>query len=371
MVIAPESSFTMVITGGGTGGHLFPGIAVAQEVIERLPRAKVFFIGTERAVDQKAMAQYGFESRAVRCGSLKGGSLAAKAKTILGLPSSILQAWQMLREFRPDLVLGVGGYVTGPVMVAAKILGIRTAIHEQNSIPGLANRRLGGLVDRVFVSIPGSERHFPAQRCQLSGNPLRREILNLARLQRVESGATLLILGGSQGAHRLNALLPEAVATIETLPPGFSIIHQTGRADEEVVRAAYQQLGVKAEVKAFFADMAEIYRQADLVVSRAGATTLAELTALGKPSILVPFPFAADDHQTKNAAALVRVGAAMMFAEEGLTANVLGRHIDEILVDVGKRQTMGQAARSLALPDAVHTIVDECLRMVSDKKIGR
>lgn len=368
MAIGPESTFTMVITGGGTGGHLFPGIAVAQEVMARLPKAKVVFLGTERAVDQNAMSQYGYESRAVRCGSLKGGSWGARLRTIVGLPGSIWQAWKMLREFRPDLVLGVGGYVTGPVIVAAKMLGITTAIHEQNSIPGLANRQLGGIVDRVFVSIPGSERHFPKQRCLLSGNPLRQEILGLARRQESGTGATVLVLGGSQGAHRLNMLMTEAIANMGTLPPNFSIIHQTGRADEEMVHSEYQRLGVKAEVKAFFTDMVAIYRQADLVVSRAGATTLAELTALGKPSILVPFPFAADDHQTKNAEALVKAGAARMFPEEGLTATVLGRELLEILGDAAKRTTMGQAAHSLARLDAVSTIVDACLGMVSAKK---
>lgn len=367
MAIGPESSFTMVITGGGTGGHLFPGIAVAQEITARCPKARVVFVGTERAVDQNAMSQYGFISRAVRCGSLKGGSLTAKAKTIFGLPGSIWQALRVLREFRPALVLGVGGYVTGPVIIAAKILGIATAIHEQNSIPGLANQRLGGIVDRVFVSIPGSERHFTAPRCLLSGNPLRQEILALTHQPTSDTKTTLLVLGGSQGAHRLNTLLPEAIAAMGTLPPDFSIIHQTGRADEEMVRSAYQRLGVTAEVHAFFSDMAAIYRQAALVVSRAGATTLAELTALGKPSILVPFPFAADDHQTKNAEALVKGGAARMFTEKGLTADVLGREIRTILGDDTQRQAMSQAARSLARPDAVQTIVDVCLEMIAVK----
>jgi len=368
VAIGPESSFTMVITGGGTGGHLFPGIAVAQEVVARVPKARVVFIGTERAVDQNAMAQYGFASRAVRCGSLKGGTVAGKIKTILGLPGSVCQAWQVLRQVRPDLVLGVGGYVTGPVMAAAKLLGIPTAIHEQNSIPGLANRRLGGIVDRVFVSIPGSESHFPAGRCQLSGNPLRQEIVSLARQGMEASAPVLLVLGGSQGAHRLNALLPEAIAAMGAMPPEFRVIHQTGRADEEMVRAAYQKLGVTGEVRAFFTDMAAIYRQAALVVSRAGATTLAELTALGKPSILVPFPFAADDHQRKNAESLVAGGAARMFLEEGLTASTLGQAIAEILGDAETRRGMGQAARSLARPDAVHAIVDACLAMASAKR---
>ncbi len=354
---------TLVITGGGTGGHLFPGIAVAQALLARLPGARVVFIGTGRSVDRDAMARYGFESRAVHCGALKGGSLAAKLKTLFSLPFSLIEAWRVLRTIRPDLVLGVGGYVTGPVVLAAKILGVATCIHEQNSVPGLANRRLGAIVDRVFLSIPGSEQYFKAERCWLSGNPLRREILALARQAAPETGPVLLVLGGSQGAHRLNTLLPEAIDLIDVLPPGFRVIHQTGSADEEAVRAAYRQRGIAAEVAPFFTDMATVYRQASLVVSRAGATTLAELTALGKPAVLVPFPFAADDHQRKNAEALVAGGAARMLLEEGLSARALALEIEAIINDPGLRGRMGLAARGLAKPEAVETIVEECLRL--------
>jgi len=357
-----SANLTLVITGGGTGGHLFPGIAVAQAMMARLPGARVVFIGTGRAVDQNAMAQYGFTSRSVACGALKGGSSMAKLKTMLRLPWSLVEAWRLLRMIRPSLVLGVGGYVTGPVVLAAKIAGIATCIHEQNSVPGLANRWLGAIVDRVFVSIPGSECYFNTERCVLSGNPLRREILALAAQQPTqESGLTLLILGGSQGAHRLNTILPEALGRQGDLPPGFKVIHQTGRADEEMVRQAYQQAGITAEVAAFFTDMAAVYQQASLVVSRAGATTLAEVTALGKPSILVPFPFAADDHQRKNAEALVVVGAARMILEEGLSTEALGREIAAIMNDPGQRREMGQAALQLAKPEAVETIMAECL----------
>ncbi len=363
--MSPASNFTLVITGGGTGGHLFPGIAVAQAMMLRLPGARVIFIGTGRAVDQNAMAQYGFASRAVPCGALKGGSLTAKLKTMLQLPWSLLEAWRLLRSIRPNLVLGVGGYVTGPVVLAAKILGVATCIHEQNSVPGLANRWLGAIVDRVFVSIPGSECYFNTERCLLSGNPLRREILDLAQQAAQVSCPTLLVLGGSQGAHRLNTLLPEALSDIGHLPPGFKVIHQTGRDDEATVRKAYQQIGVEAEVAAFFTDMAGVYRQAGLVVSRAGATTLAELTALGKPSILVPFPFAADDHQQKNAEALVAVGAARMLLEEGLSAKALGREIAAIMNDQRQRQQMRQAALGLARPEAVETIVAKCLALAA------
>lgn len=358
---------TLVITGGGTGGHLFPGVAVAQALMARVPGSRVVFIGTGRQVDQQAMDHYGFASRAVPCGALKGGGLAAKLRTLAGLPFSLLKAWQVLKSIRPALVLGVGGYVTGPVVVAARLLGVATAIHEQNSIPGLANRRLGTMVDRVFLSILGSEAYFPAGRSILSGNPLRREILDLAQEPIQDDGTTLLVLGGSQGAHRLNTLLPEAIRSMDSLGPGFTVIHQTGRQDEESVRQAYQGLPLKAEVSAFITDMAAVYRRASLVVSRAGATTLAEVTAVGKPSLLVPYPFAADDHQRHNAEALVAGGAARMLLEQDLTAEALGRAIGDLMRDAARRRAMGQAARGLARPEAVETIVNECLRLVTEK----
>lgn len=354
---------TLVITGGGTGGHIFPGVAVAQALMAKMPDAQVVFIGTDRAVDQNAMAQYGFVSRAVPCGALKGGNLTAKLKTLIRLPWSLLQAWRVLHEIKPDLVLGVGGYVTGPVVLAAKLSGIPTCIHEQNSVPGLANRKLGAIVDRIFVSIPGSERFFETNKCRLTGNPLRHEILALAQKeQSQDNGPVLLVLGGSQGAHRLNTLLPMALAACGR-QNSCKVIHQTGRADEKAVREAYRAAGIEADVAAFFTDMAAIYAKASLVVSRAGATTLAEITTLGKASILIPFPFAADDHQTNNAEALVRGGAARMLIEKDLQAEALGKEIDTILSDQSLRQQMSEAAKRLAKPEAVQTILRECCHL--------
>ncbi|MDD5757578.1 MAG: undecaprenyldiphospho-muramoylpentapeptide beta-N-acetylglucosaminyltransferase [Desulfobulbaceae bacterium] len=363
MAVVQKKGITLVITGGGTGGHIFPGVAVAQALIAKMPAARVIFIGTDRAVDQNAMAQYGFASRAVPCGALKGGTLSAKLKTLARLPWSLYLAWRVLGQIKPDAVLGVGGYVTGPVVLAAKLSGIPTCIHEQNSVPGLANRKLGAIVDRIFISIPGSERYFKAEKCRLTGNPLRHEILALAQNERPEGNKpVVLVLGGSQGAHRLNTLLPEALSGCRR-QCDFTVIHQTGRTDEKSVRAAYLEAGIEAEVAAFFTDMTSVYAKASLVVSRAGATTLAELTALGKASILIPFPFAADDHQTKNAEALVAGGAARMFIEKDLQAETLGKEIIGILTDQALHHAMGQAAKRLAKPEAVDTILAECLRL--------
>ncbi len=354
----------VVITGGGTGGHLFPGIAVADEIVRRHPGAEVLFIGSGRQLDLTALSPRNYQTAAIPCQGLKGMTWGRKLVTLCQLPLSVVAAIRLLRRFRPELVFGVGGYVTGPVVLAAKLLRIKTCIHEQNSVPGLANRWLAKIADRVFLSIPGSESYFPAGKWTLSGNPVRRELLTLAEQTREKptgSALVLLVLGGSQGAHRLNRLASAAVIEKRaTLPPGLRIIHQTGVKDEALVRAAYEQAGIKAEVAAFFHDMGRVYAQADLVVSRAGATTLAELAVLGKPSILVPFPYAADDHQRKNAQFLVASGAARMYAESELSPELLAAALAELLPYQALRQEMGWAARRQATPRAVETIVDNC-----------
>jgi UDP-N-acetylglucosamine--N-acetylmuramyl-(pentapeptide) pyrophosphoryl-undecaprenol N-acetylglucosamine transferase len=282
-----------------------------------------------------------------------------KLATLLKLPLSLFEAGKLICSFRPDLVFGVGGYVTGPVILAARLLGRKTAIHEQNSVPGLANRILGRIASRVFLSIPGSGQYFNPAKCLHSGNPVRRDILAVRRLE--TESPVLLVLGGSQGAHALNRLLPAAVACArDRLPGDFEVIHQSGVTDEAAVRQAYKKEGIRARVAAFFPDMAAVYRQAALVVARAGATTLAELAVLGQASILIPFPYAADDHQSKNAEYLVREGAARMFAEKGLTPEILAAEIVRIMTNLNLRRQMAASAARLATPQAARIIVDDC-----------
>jgi len=328
------------------------------------------FVGTDRYMDAQALAQRPFAKATIICQPLKGKSILARLKAVVQLPVSLLQAAKVIRRFKPALVVGVGGYVTGPVVLAARLMGVPTCIHEQNSIPGLANRKLGRFVDRVFLSIPGSERFFPEGKTVLTGNPVRAEILasgGRAEAAVKKSGITLLVLGGSQGAHKLNELVVAAVTEQEDLPAGFRVIHQTGRQDEQWVRERYDSKGIAATVGAFFDNMPTIYQEADLVVSRAGATTLAELTALGKPSILVPFPFAADGHQEKNGQFLVEGGAAKMFREQELEAAGLGKEIFALLRDREKLQQMAERAGKLAKRDATERIVDSCLSLMRDR----
>jgi UDP-N-acetylglucosamine--N-acetylmuramyl-(pentapeptide) pyrophosphoryl-undecaprenol N-acetylglucosamine transferase len=364
-------SMRLIITGGGTGGHLFPGIALAQAMMQTYPGCEVLFIGTERKVDKTALAHLGFAVMTIKSQGLKGKSPAAKIKAMLQQPPAFFEAARIIRKFKPDLVFGVGGYVTGPVILAARLLGITTCIHEQNSIPGLANRLLGHIAHRIFVSLPGSEKYFPAAKTVLSGNPVRSSIVKAANQmgrKKYTEPLTLLILGGSQGAQRLNSLMLEAAekCLLHRIPVP-NIIHQTGEHDETLVREKYAALGITARVQAFFSDMAEIYSQADLVVSRAGATTLAELTVFHKPVILVPFPFAADNHQEINGRYLVEASGGLMFKQAELDGEKLGQEIKHLLADTALLAEMAANSGRIAKPEATGTIVNACMELLKGK----
>ncbi len=357
----------LLLTGGGTGGHLFPAIATAENIISRFPGSRVLFLGTRRKMDSERLVRLGYEARAIDCQGLKGKKLTALITALLLLPVSFCQALFQIVRFRPNLVLGVGGYVTGPVVAAARVLGKATVIHEQNSIPGLANRKLANLAHRICLSLPGSEKYFPAEKVRMTGNPVRRDIVALAqkKKEQFKTKKTLLVLGGSLGAHRLNTLVLEAICDVNSgLSDNMDIIHQTGEKDEQMVREYYQKAGVKAHVKAFFSDMVSVYDKADILVSRAGATTLAELAVLGKPAVLIPYPYAADNHQEKNAQYYVEAGGAFMFREKDLSAALLVKQLTELLDDESKLSQMGQAMKELGRPEAVDNIVDICLELL-------
>ncbi len=357
----------MIVAGGGTGGHLFPGIAVASAIIERVPDSRVLFIGTSRLLDQQALAGLGFELAALQCGGVKGLSFTERLRSLQMMPGSVVEAVRMLRRFKADLVFGVGGYVTGPVLLAAKLLGIPIAIHEQNSVPGMANRLAGKLADRVFISLPCTPP-FTARKTVQTGNPLRKEILEMAGCAKLNGHLpTVLVLGGSQGAHRVNVLMMEAMEHLSVQGVQMRVIHQTGAADKEQVTNCYAQLGVEAEVSAFIRDMATVYARADLVVSRAGATTLAELAVMGLPALLIPYPYAADDHQVTNGEYYVKANGCRMLRESGLTGEILGRTISEYLRNREELHTMAANMKTMALPDATSRIVDECIRLAARK----
>ena len=361
----------LIVTGGGTGGHLFPGISLAQAMMLADPGCEVLFIGTERKIDKTALSNLGFATRSIKSQGIKGKSFFAVLKALFQQPLALWEAAGIIRRFKPDLVFGVGGYVTGPVILAARLLGVTTCIHEQNSIPGLANKLLGYIANKIFVSLPGSEKYFPASKTILSGNPVRNTILKVSRETRPESGqepSTLLILGGSQGARRLNSIMLEAAENIlsKLSPPPF-IIHQTGGHDKDHVQRKYVELGLNARVQDFFSDMAEIYSQADLIISRAGATTLAELTVFHKPVILIPFPFAADNHQEINGQYLVEAGAGLMFRQADLTGDKLGMEIKRVLEDKKLLAEMADNSGKVARPEATDTIINACMELLKNR----
>ncbi len=358
----------VLFTGGGTGGHLFPAVATAQAIRKKYPTARIFFIGTKRKVDEKSLTAYGFEYENILCYGLKGKNPLELFKAVCVLPLSYFQALRIIYRFRPDIIVGVGGYVTGPVVVAGKSMRIPTVIHEQNSVPGLANRKLGQLVNRVCLSLPGSGNAFPAKKILYTGNPVRENILKLAAEDPVErfGKKTVLILGGSQGARSVNRLVREALTSLPgSVLSGIKVIHQTGEKDVREVEEAYKGKNIDAEVKPFFINMHEVYAQADLLVSRAGATTLSEAAVLGKPAILIPYPSAADNHQEKNSDYYVTGGGAVKFSEKNLTGDRLAAEISRLIHDDGKLKSMGNAMRKLAFPDAAEKIVVCCFETVN------
>jgi UDP-N-acetylglucosamine--N-acetylmuramyl-(pentapeptide) pyrophosphoryl-undecaprenol N-acetylglucosamine transferase len=355
----------VLIAGGGTGGHVFPGIALAEEVVGRHPENDAVFVGTARGLEATVVPAAGYPIELIEVKGLKGKGLAGAAGNLALVPLALLRSMAILRKWRPDVVIGVGGYASGPVVLAARLLGIPTAVQEQNAAAGLTNRILGRIVRTVFTAFPEAARSFPRRKVLQLGNPIRRGLLdNFMRPTTPHDRPHLLVFGGSQGAHALNMRLVEALPHLADLKDRLTITHQTGVKDREAVEKGYAATGFAPDVREFITDMSAAYAKADLVVCRAGATTLAELTVCQKPSILVPFPFAADNHQVVNARSLVEAGAAVMIEERELTGERLAGEIRAILTDDPRRKQMARAASRLGAPQAAREIIDVCAEMV-------
>lgn len=352
-----------MIAGGGTGGHLFPGLAVAREIKKRCERAKILFVtGTKRMESEIIRGSY-FDQASIAVEGMKGRGWRG-ALGLLKLPWSLFQCLGIFHRFKPHLVLGVGGYSSGPVCVSAKLLGIPSAIHEQNSYPGFTNRLLCLVVDRVFISFEESREYFSGGSLYLTGNPVREQFLEAKHQDRKDGRFTILAVGGSQGARALNDALVDALVIMKQRGIELRVIHQTGRSDYGRVLAAYREKGLQGEVTAFIEDMAGACREADLVLSRAGAGAVFELAALGKPSILVPYPYAANHHQETNAGCLVKAGGADLILQEALSGETLADSVVKYMQNPGVLKNMAANAGRAAMPAAAQEIANLLMGMI-------
>jgi len=359
----------VLIAGGGTGGHLYPGIAVARELMRRDVGADVSFVGTAAGIESRVLPRERLPLDVIRSSGIKGKSIVDRLRGASLVPLSVVDAWRVISRRRPQLVIGVGGYSSGPVVLAAALRGVPTMVLEQNAVPGLTNRLLAPFVRAAAVTYD-STRSFFGEKAVLSGNPVRPEFFEIAGPSATEADANdgsavvrVLVFGGSQGAHAVNVAMVEAAPELAAHRSHLRLTHQTGERDVEMVRAGYRAAGIAADVEPFFYDMGRQLGNADLIVCRAGATTLAEVAAAGRAAILIPLPTATDDHQRKNAEVWSMAGAAEMMLQEFASGPKLAAKILALAKSPGARERMAAAARRLARPDAAKVIVDRALEL--------
>jgi UDP-N-acetylglucosamine--N-acetylmuramyl-(pentapeptide) pyrophosphoryl-undecaprenol N-acetylglucosamine transferase len=347
-----------ILAGGGTGGHVIPALAIANQ-LKKEYSAEILFIGTARGIENRLVPAAGYPLQLVRVGALKNVNLVTRAKTAFDLPRAIWDAGRMLNEFAPDVVIGVGGYASGPAMLAAVVKHIPTLAFEPNVVPGFANRLVARFVSAAAVHFEETAKYF--RHGEVTGVPVRQAFFDIAPLR--GGTPTLLVFGGSQGAHAINAALFRCLPVLQREAPGIHIIHQTGERDYNDALAAYERMGESAEVFKFIEDMPAAFAKADLVVCRSGASTVAEIAAAGKPAVFVPFPRAADDHQRVNAEALAKHDAAVVVEESRLEGVWLAETIAALLQDPQRLERMGQAARRLSHPNAAREIAAMAARV--------
>ena len=348
----------ILIAGGGTGGHVIPALAIARELKTRYG-AEILFVGTARGIENRLVPQAGFGLVRIKVGALKNVGLVTRLRTLIDLPLAILDSRKTIKVFAPDVVVGVGGYASGPAMAAAILSGIPTLAFEPNYVPGFANKVVGKRVSAAAVHFEQTKAFF--RNAQVVGVPVRQEFFSVKPAD-PSHRPTLLIFGGSQGAHAINEAMTAAAPEVLRQIPGLRIIHQTGERDYNDVQAAYSRSGIEAQVSAFIDNMPQAFAEADVLVCRSGASTVAEVTAAGKPAIFIPFPQAADDHQRRNAEAIAEGGAAMLIAQSELTPGRLGQAIIDLIHDRKRLQEMSARARALSHADAAGRVA----RMVAD-----
>ncbi len=356
----------ILIAGGGTGGHLFPGISIAHAFLEANKDSRILFAGTDRPFEISVLEKAGFAHKNIKISGIKGMGLWEKIKTAILIPAAIVQSVFILWRFKADIVIGVGGYSSGPVAIAAWMMRIKVILHEQNIIPGITNKVLSRFANRIYVSFAQTANHFSITEIKTTGNPVRNEILNVKPgMEKEKSKFTILISGGSQGAHTINTAMIDAVNHIENINQ-FTFIHQTGVNDTEMVESGYKNKNAAAIVQPFFDDMEKQYEKADLIICRAGATTIAEVTAMGHSAVLIPFPFAADNHQVKNAQILADQNAARMITEDILDGKILADIILFYSENPEKLKEMAENSKKYGRADAAYAIVTDCYELLKE-----
>jgi len=369
-----DRELRIIIAGGGTGGHLFPGIAIARELKKRCEKVHILFIVGRRKMERDIILKAGFEIRSIDVEGMLGKDLLQMIRAFFKVVISSIQSFFIIRDFKPHLTVGVGGYTSGPVCLMGWFLRIPTAIQEQNSIPGVTNRILAPLVKKVFISFEESKTYFKKGKLFLSGNPIRDELMNPEIFSRrvsksadeaIKQRFVILVMGGSQGAKAINKAVLSALKELKKV--GFLpfVIHQTGSQDLKEVIADYHTLGIDGEVMAFIEDMASAYTRADLVICRAGATTIAELAALGKPSILVPYPYATHKHQDVNARSLAAHGGADIILQKDLNGNTLAKKIRMYMEKPDVLKQMSSRALKTGRPEAKEIIVEQLMELIN------
>ncbi len=346
----------VIIAGGGTGGHLFPGIAVAREIERRYPGSKILFVGAEQGIETRIVPKEGFELRTLSVGGIKGVGGARQVRNLFGMVGGIFKARAILQEYKPQVVIGVGGYASFPMLAAATLGGHPRVVMEQNAIPGLANRVLGKKANFVAVTDSRTRSYF-GDRAVVTGNPIRPEFKSIPPKAHA-APFTILIFGGSQGAQSINRAVIAALDELGEWRGRLRFVHQTGERQLAEVKGAYAAKGFDADVRTFFNNFHEQYAAADLIVSRSGATTVAEIKAAGRAAILIPFPFATDDHQTKNARAMADENAALLIANADLSGKKLAGAICDLVGDTARLAEIESNARRIAVLDAEKRIVD-------------
>jgi len=347
----------VMIAAGGTGGHIYPGIAVANEILRRDALSEVLFVGTSRGLETKIVPENGFQLALIHSVGLKNVGVKGKIKGLMTLPRSFIEARRLLKEFRPSVVVGAGGYVSGPVLMMAVVMGVPTLVMDSNALPGFTNRRLAKFVDRAALTFQEALPFF-GKKGTVTGNPVRKEFFEVKPKER-NGQTSVLVFGGSQGARAINNAMIGALDHLNGTRETMRVVHQTGEADFEKVRTAYSEHGWEsADVRPYISDMMHEFERANILICRAGATTCAEIAAAGKAAIMIPLPTAADDHQRKNAEAMQNAGAAKMIVQDQLSPEGLASVLAELSNSPETIAKMEQAAKNLSREDAAGATVD-------------